>query len=77
MVKYLKIRDPEILESTYQSYLQVTDRKLYPNVDGMRTALEEVAKRVPAAKNRKPEEFINTRFLDELDKEGFFKQVYQ
>jgi ABC-type nitrate/sulfonate/bicarbonate transport system substrate-binding protein len=77
MAKYLKIRDPEILESTYQSYLQATDRKLYPNVDGMRTALDEVAKRVPAAKNRKPEEFINTRFLDELDKEGFFKQVYQ
>jgi NitT/TauT family transport system substrate-binding protein len=77
MAKYLKIRDPEILESTYQSYLQATDRKLYPNVDGMRTALDEVAKRVPAAKNRKPEEFINTRFLDELDKEGFLKQLYK
>jgi NitT/TauT family transport system substrate-binding protein len=77
IAKHLKIRDPEILESTYQSYLQATDRKLYPNLDGMRTALEEVAKRVPAAKNRKPEEFVNTRFLDELDKEGFFKQLYK
>jgi NitT/TauT family transport system substrate-binding protein len=77
MAKYLKIRDPEILESTYQSYLQATDRKLYPNVEGMRIALEEVAKRVSAAKNKKPEEFVNTRFLDELDKEGFLKQVYK
>jgi NitT/TauT family transport system substrate-binding protein len=77
MAKYLKIRDAEILESTYQSYLQATDRKLYPNVEGMRIALEEVAKRVPAAKNKKPEEFINTRFLDDLDKEGFLKQVYK
>jgi NitT/TauT family transport system substrate-binding protein len=75
MAKYLKVRDPEILESTYQSYLQATDRKLYPNMDGMRTALEEVAKRVSAAKNRKPQEFVNTRFLDELEKEGFFKQM--
>ena len=77
MAKYLKIRDAEILESTYQSYLQATDRKLYPNIEGMRIALEEVAKRVPAAKNKKPEEFVNTRFLDELDKEGFLKQVYK
>jgi CHAD domain-containing protein len=43
MAKYLKIRDSEILESTYQSYLQATDRKLYPNLDGMRTALDKVA----------------------------------
>ena len=73
MAKYLKISDPEILEWKYGSYLQATDRKLYPNLEGMRTALEEVAKRVAAAKNRKPEEFVNTRFLDELNKEGFFQ----
>jgi ABC-type nitrate/sulfonate/bicarbonate transport system substrate-binding protein len=42
MAKYLKIVDAGILESTYHSYLQATDRKLYPNPDGMRTALEEI-----------------------------------
>jgi hypothetical protein len=55
----------------------VTDPKLYPNADGMRTALEEVAKRVPAARNKNTEEFANTRLLDELQREGFFKQVYK
>jgi len=29
---------------------------------------------VPAAKKKRPEEFVNTRFLKELEKEGFFKQ---
>ena len=75
ITKYLKTVDPEIVEATYQSYLQVTDYSGYPNLDGMRNAMEEVAQRVPAVKSRKPEEFVNTRFLKELEKEGFFKQL--
>ena len=77
ITKYLKVADPEILEATYQSYLQVTDYSAYPNIDGMRNALEEVGQRVPAAKSKKPEDFIDTRFLKELENEGFLKQNHQ
>ena len=77
MTKYLKTADAEILEATYQSYLQVTDQSAYPNMEGIRNAIEEVAQRVPAVKSKKPEEFVNTRFLKELEKEGFFKQLSQ
>ena len=75
ITKYLKTVDPEIVEATYQSYLQVTDYSGYPNLDGLRNAIEEVAQRVPAVKSKKPEEFVNTRFLKELEKDGFFKQL--
>jgi len=75
IAKYLKPGDPEILEATYQSYLQVTDYSGYPNLEGMRNALDEVAFRVPSAKNKKPEDFINTRFLRELETEGFLRQA--
>jgi NitT/TauT family transport system substrate-binding protein len=71
ITKYLKVTDAEILEATYQSYLQVTDYSAYPNLEGMRNALDEVAQRVPAAKSKKPEDFVDTRFLKELEKEGF------
>ncbi len=77
ITKYLKTADPEILEATYQSYLQVTDQSAYPNMEGMRNAIEEVAQRLPAVKSKKPEEFVNTRFLKELEKEGFFKPLYK
>ncbi len=77
MTKYLKITDPEILEATYQAFLEVTDQRAYPNLDGIRNAIEEVAQRVPAVKSKKPEEFVNTGFLKELEKEGFFKQPYK
>ena len=74
ITKYLKTSDPEILDATYQSFMQVTDYNANPNIEGIRNALDEVAVRVPAAKNKKPEDFIDTRFLKELEKEGFFKQ---
>jgi ABC-type nitrate/sulfonate/bicarbonate transport system substrate-binding protein len=76
IAKYLKINDPEIIEATYQSYLQVTDYSAYPNMEGIRNAMEEVAQRVPIVKSKRPEDFVNTRFLKELENEGFFKQFY-
>jgi NitT/TauT family transport system substrate-binding protein len=77
IAKYLKVTDPEILEATYASYVQTTDRRAFPNIEGFRYGLEEVAKRLPAAKDKKPEDFINMRFLNELEKEGFFKELYK
>jgi ABC-type nitrate/sulfonate/bicarbonate transport system substrate-binding protein len=77
ITKYLKTTDPEIVEATYQSYLQVTDYSAYPNLDGIRNAMDEVAQRVPVVKSKKPEDFVNTRFLKELEREGFFKQLYR
>ena len=75
ITKYLNIADPEILEATHRSFLQVTDYSAHPNLAGIRNAIEEVAARVPAAKGKKPEEFVDTRFLKELEREGFFKQL--
>ena len=75
MTKYLKTTDPEILEATYQSFVQVTDEPCHPNMEGIRNAMDEVAQRVPAVKSKKPEDFVNTRFLKELEKDGFFKQI--
>jgi ABC-type nitrate/sulfonate/bicarbonate transport system substrate-binding protein len=73
ITKYLKTTDPEILEATYQSYLQVTDYSGQPNLQGIRNAMDEVGVRVPAVRTKKPEDFVDLRFLKELEKEGFFK----
>lgn len=75
MTQHLKTQDPDILEATYKSFVQTTDYTAYPNLDGIRNAIDEVAGRVAAAKSKRPEEFVDTRFLKELDKEGFFKQL--
>ena len=48
----------------------------YINMVGMQNALEDLAKTVPAAKSAKPEQFIDHRFLDNLDKSGLLKELY-
>ena len=76
ILKYLKTSsDPEILDATYKSFVEVTDYSARPNLEGIRNAMDEVALRLPAVKNKKPEDFVNTRFLLELEKEGFFKSL--
>ena len=44
-------------------------------MEGIRNAMDEVAQRVPAVKSKKPEDFVNLRFLKELEKDGFFKEI--
>jgi NitT/TauT family transport system substrate-binding protein len=73
ITRYLKTSDPEILEATYRSFLQVTNYNAVPNLEGIRNAIEEVAQRVPAARGRMPQEFVDLRFLKELEREGFFQ----
>jgi len=75
ITKYLKISDPEILDATYESFIKVTDYNAEPNLDGIRNAIDEVALRVPAAKTKKPQDFVDMRFLKELQSETFFKQL--
>ena len=74
MTKYLKTVDPEILDVTYQNFLQTTDYSGRPNLEGIRNAMDEVAVRLPAVKSKKPEDFVDMRLLRELEIEGFFKQ---
>ena len=73
ITKYLKTADPEILEATYRSFMQVTDYNAMPNLDGIRNAMDEIAQRVSAVRSRRPEDFVDLRLLRELEQEGFFK----
>ncbi|MGH7765831.1 MAG: hypothetical protein ACREQP_00110 [Candidatus Binatia bacterium] len=41
---------------------------------GIEAVIADVAKTAPEAKSAKPEDFIEMRFVAELEKEGFFKK---
>ena len=46
-------------------------------VKAVQNALNLVAESHPKAKNHKTEEFMDTSFLDELEKTGFIKKLWQ
>ncbi len=49
ITRYLKTSDPDILEATYGSFMQVTNYNAVPNLEGIGNAIDEVGQRVPAA----------------------------
>ncbi|HEX5019925.1 MAG TPA: hypothetical protein VFX54_04630 [Candidatus Binatia bacterium] len=42
----------------------------YPNMESFRTIFKDVSDRIPAAKSAAPREFVDIRFIQELDKSG-------
>jgi NitT/TauT family transport system substrate-binding protein len=78
LAKYTTITDPVLLNKTYDFYMsKVIERAPYINMQGMQNALDDVARTVPAAKNAKPEQFVDLRFLDRLEKSGLLKELYK
>ena len=67
----MQIKDEKEIEDTYQLLKSFVQIKPYPTLEGFKTIFEDLAKRVPAAKNANPKEFVDTRFIEELDKSGF------
>ena len=75
--KYMRFRDDRDTDEAYQIMRDVTPRKPYPTVEGMKTVLDELALKVPAARTAQPREFMDTRFIEELDRSGFIDGLYK
>jgi len=75
--KNLKITDPEGLERTYKNYSVVLLELPYPEPAGIKTLLDDMAPRNPKAAAADSKSFVDTSFVQELDKEGFIKQLYK
>ncbi len=78
LAKYTTVTDPGLLGKTYDFYVgKVVERAPYINMAGMQNALDDLARTVPAAKSARPEQFVDTRFLDKLEKGGLLKELYK
>ena len=78
IAKYTKIQDAAVLQKAYDLYVgKVLEKAPYINMAGMQNALDDLAKTVPAAKSVKPEQFIDTRYLDNLERSGLLQDLYR
>ncbi len=76
MAKYTKIQDQSVLQKAYDFYMsKVLEKAPYINMTGVQNVLDDLVKTVPAAKNAKPEQFVDMRFLDTLEKSGLVKRA--
>ena len=75
--RHMRLNDERELEETYQLLRRVALIKPYPSLEGIKTILNDLVEQIPAAKTADPKEFVDTRFLEELDKSGFIHKLYR
>ena len=73
----LKGNDDAIAEEAHDYFARITPAKPYPILEGVRTVLDEMALTDPAAKNAKPEQFVDASFITKLDKSGYIDGLYK
>jgi NitT/TauT family transport system substrate-binding protein len=76
MEKYLRIDDRKLLEASYNVEIKALEPRLAMKHEGFQSTLDEIAPTEPRAKTVKPAEMIDTRYLDEMEKGGFFEQLW-
>ncbi len=76
--KYTKVDDQAALEETYKIFaLKYLPSAPYPTEESVRTILDLVSSSQPRAKGANLKEFIDPRFVKELEESGFIKSLYQ
>ncbi|MGH9818851.1 MAG: hypothetical protein ACRD43_01680, partial [Pyrinomonadaceae bacterium] len=76
--RYGGISDREMLASTYDLFTSRYIKKIPKvNLKGVENSLNLIAENNPKAKNRRPEDFMDTSYMDELEKTGFIKSVWK
>jgi NitT/TauT family transport system substrate-binding protein len=75
--KYLRVTDRTILDAAYNGEIKALEPRMVIKAESLQAILEEVAPVDPRAKNVKPQELIDNRYLDEMEKSGFFDQLWK
>jgi ABC-type nitrate/sulfonate/bicarbonate transport system substrate-binding protein len=72
MKKYTKNDNDEVANEAYDAYVKSAGGRLpYVTLDGIQSLLDLVGETNPAAKQHKPEEYVDSSFVDQLKSEGF------
>ncbi len=78
MQKYLRNNDPSMFDELYDMYiLRNIPQVPRPSPESLQTVLNQMAESDPRVANLKPEQFIDSRFFQELDKDGFIQKLWK
>jgi hypothetical protein len=70
------VTDRKVLDAAYNAEIKVIEPRLAIMSEAVEAILEEVAQVDARAKKVKPQELVDSRYLDEMEKSGFFDQLW-
>jgi uncharacterized protein YxjI len=74
--KQLRLSDRRVLDAAYNAEIQALEPRLAIKLDSLQAILDEVAQTDARAKKVRPQELVDTRYLDAMEKSGFFDQLW-
>lgn len=75
--KVLRLNDEDLVNQSYELFAQTRLPVPYPNTKRMRTSFEYVSQTRPEVWRHKPEDFVDPSFVEELEKSGFIRKLYE
>jgi NitT/TauT family transport system substrate-binding protein len=76
LAKYLRVTEKAVLDSAYNAEIKALEPRLAIKAEAIQATLEEIAPNEPRAKKVSPPELIDRRYLEEMEKNGFFDQLW-
>jgi NitT/TauT family transport system substrate-binding protein len=77
IAKYTRIDSRPTLEATYDDYAPYVKKIPSPSLDSVKTVLDQLSSTDARARGARPREFVDGSVIDELEKEGFFQQIWR
>ncbi len=74
--KQWRVTDRKVLDAAYDAEIKALEPRLDIKAEAFKAILDEVAEIDPRARKAKPEDLIDRRFLDEMEKSGFFDMLW-
>jgi hypothetical protein len=74
--KQLRISDRKVLDAAYDEEIKVMEPRLEFKTEAFQAILDETAKVDPRARKIKPQELLDRRYLEALEKSGFFDKLW-
>jgi ABC-type nitrate/sulfonate/bicarbonate transport system substrate-binding protein len=76
LAKYTKTDDVAVLDETIAYYRSIIQKVPYPTLEGLQTILDDLAEADARARTVQPQQLVNTAVLEQLEREGYLKQLY-
>jgi ABC-type nitrate/sulfonate/bicarbonate transport system substrate-binding protein len=73
MRKYSRVEDRKVLEEAWDWHARFMPESPYPPADGYQLVLQDIAEKNPKAAQANVRDYIDTRFVKEMEDSGFIK----
>jgi NitT/TauT family transport system substrate-binding protein len=75
--KNLRVTDRSILDAAYNAEIKALEPRLAIREEGVQAILEDIAQTDPRAKKIRSQELVDRRYLNDMEKSGFFDQLWK